>query len=113
MKSSQNHRHFYHSLVSLEALQIRLDLTNWTDDEKVKLMELAEQTLHHSILDLVLAELTDSDKQLFLHHHAHEHHEEIWQLLQSRVGNIEEKIKKTADEVAKQLHTDLKKAGRS
>lgn len=106
-------QHFYHSIVSMDSLQVRLDLTEWSDDEKAALMDLAERTVHHSILDLVLSQLSDDDKRLFLEHHAHERHEAIWALLQNRIGSIEDKIKKTADDVTKKLHSDLKKAGRS
>ncbi len=105
--------HFYHTIVSMDTVQVRLDLTPFSDDEKETLMDLAERTLHHSILDLVLSELSDEDKRLFLEHHAHERHEEVWALLKSRIGSIEGKIKKTADDVTKKLHTDLKKARRS
>ena len=101
--------HFYHSVVSMESLRVRLELFEFKDDEKAKLMELAERTLHHSILDLVLSELSDADKKLFLEHHASERHEEIWNLLNSHVKNIKKKIQVTADSVAKKLHTDLKK----
>lgn len=107
------HEHFYHSIVSMDALRVRLDLTEWSDEEKATLMDLAERTLHHSILDLVLSELSDQDKRVFLEHHAHERHKEAWSLLRDRIESIEDKIKKTADEVAKKLHADLKKAQRS
>lgn len=99
--------HFYHSIVSMESLRVSIELFEFEKDEKEKLMELAERTLHHSILDLVLSELSDPDKKLFLEHHASERHQEIWRLLNSKVNNIEKKIRFEADSVAKKLHADL------
>jgi len=101
--------HFYHSLVSMESLSVRLDLFEFSAEEKEKLVEIAERTLHHSILDLILSELNESDRKLFLSHHASENHDEIWSLLTGSVKNIEKKIKVTADSVAKKLQRDLKK----
>lgn len=101
--------HFYHSIVSMEALRVRLDLFELSPEEREKLMEVAERTLHHSILNLVLSELSEQDKKLFLSHHASENHDEIWSLLNSNVKNIEKKIKTVADTVSNKLHKDLKR----
>ena len=106
-------KHFYHSIVSMDSLRVRLDLLDLSDLDKDQLMDLAERTLHHSILDLVLSELSDKDKKLFLERHASEKHEEIWQLLNANVKNIEKKIQATADTVSEKLHKDLKKAHKS
>ena len=101
--------HFYHSIVSMESLRVRLDLFEFSTAEKEKLMEVAERTLHHSILDLVLSELNERDRKLFLSHHASENHDEIWSLLTGNVKSIEKKIKITAESVSQKLHNDLKK----
>lgn len=102
-------KHFFHSLVSMDSLRVRLDLLDLSDLDKDQLMEIAERTLHHSILDLVLSELSEKDKKLFLEWHASEKHEEIWQLLNANVINIEKKIQATADTIAEKLHKDLKR----
>lgn len=102
--------HFYHSIVSMESLRVRLDLFEFSTQEREKLMEVAERTLHHSILDLVLSELNEEDKKLFLAHHASENHDEVWRLLKGNVKNIEKKIKTVAESVSQKLHNDLKKA---
>lgn len=101
--------HFYHSIVSMESLRVRLDLLELSTEEREKLMEVAERTLHHSILDLVLSELSENDRKLFLSHHASENHDEIWSLLTGNVKNIEKKIKVAAETVSQKLHKDLKK----
>lgn len=88
---------------------MRLDLFEFSSEERDRLMEVAERTLHHSILDLVLSELNEKDRKLFLSHHASENHDEIWSLLTGNIKNIENKIKVAAESVSKKLHNDLKK----
>ena len=41
-------------------------------------------------------------------HLASENHDKVWKFLNQKVENIEEKIKKTADELKKELHKDIK-----
>ena len=47
------------------------------------------------------------EKQKFLKHLANDEDEEIWKLLNSRVDNIEDKIKKTAHDLKDELHSDI------
>lgn len=112
---AKKQNHFYHSIVSMESLRVRLDLFEFSPEERERLMEVAERTLHHSILDLVLSELNEEDRKLFLAHHAAEDHDEVWRLLTGNIKNIEKKIKVTAESVSHKLHKDLKKlkAGRT
>jgi len=108
MSDTKKPNHFYHSIISMESLRVRLDLFEFTPQEREKLMEIAERTLHHSILDLVLSELSEKDRKLFLSHHASENHDEIWSLLTGNIKNIEKKIKVTAETVSQKLHRDIK-----
>ena len=83
--------HFYHSIVSMESLRVRLDLFDFSPEEREKLMEVAERTFASLHLDLVLSELNEEDRKLFLAHHASENHDQIWKLLDGNVNNIEKK----------------------
>lgn len=100
-------KHFYSHLVETESLVIELNKLELTDDEKTHLLSIAESSLHHTVLDAILSELSSQDKTLFLHQLATENHEEIWKFINSKVDNIEEKIKKTADDLKKELHEDI------
>ena len=68
---------------------------------------MVQENLHHAVLDAVLSELSEKDKQKFLNHLSKGEDEEIWKLLNSRVDNIEDKIKVTADDLRKELHKDI------
>lgn len=76
--------------------------------ERLHLISLVDSNIHHEILDLILSELSPTDKKTFLAHLASEDHDKVWKLLQDKVENIEEKIKKTAEDIKRQLHKDIK-----
>lgn len=80
---------------------------NLTPKERLHLISLIDSNIHHEILDLILSELNPEDKKTFLAHLASEDHDKIWKLLNSKVDNIEEKIKKTAEALKKELHKDI------
>lgn len=100
-------KHFYSHLVEVDTLIIELEKLELTDSEKEHLLKIIESSLHHTILDAILSELTPGDKSLFLHHIALDDHEKIWNFLNKKVDLIEEKIKKSAEDLKKELHEDI------
>lgn len=104
MKKKQ---HFYTHLVTTDSLILRLQELNLKEDEHAHLISLIESNMHHAILDAILSELTEEDKKLFLKELASDDHEAIWNFLKKRIERIEEKIEKTADELQKELHSDI------
>lgn len=101
---------FYQHLISIESLIIELDQMDLSQEEKMHLSALIDSSLHHKILDVVLSQLREEDKQKFLLHLSRQEHDQLWELLNSRVDNIEDKIKRTADELKEELHKDIKEA---
>lgn len=105
-------KYFYSHLIEIESLIIELDKMSLSDEEKMHLSNLLDSSLHHTILDAVLSQLSDEDKGRFLNHLEKDDHIKIWQFLKKRVDNIEDKIKKAADSLMEELHDDIKKAKR-
>lgn len=103
-------KYFYSHLIEIDAIIVELDKLDLTDDQKHHLAKLVDSSLHHTVLDSILSELSDKDKKDFLQHLNENDHEKIWKFLNERVDNIEEKIKKTAEDLKVQLHKDIKKA---
>ena len=103
-------KHFYSELIEIQSIIIELDNMNLSDKEKTHLAHLFDSTLHHTILDAVLSELSPEDKEKFLEHLSKEENDKIWELLNSKVDNIEEKIKKTAEDLKKEMHKDIKES---
>lgn len=103
-------KHFYSHLVETDSLVVLINDLDITDSEKAHLISLVDSQLHHTVLDAILSELAEDDKRTFLKHLLDEDHEKIWNHLNDKVDNIEEKIKKAADDLKKELHKDIKEA---
>lgn len=100
-------KHFYSHIIETTEISLALGDLNLSQEERVHLIQLVEKNLHHEILDLVLSELSEEDKKTFLHHVAHEKHDKVWEHLTSKIENVEEKIKKVAHDLTKELHHDI------
>ncbi|GEM_PF-520557 len=105
-------KHFYSHIVETSTLSLAIGEIDLAQKERVNLLSLVESNLHHAILDAVLLELSEEDKKIFLHHLVHDAHDKVWNLLNEKVKNIEEKIWQVAENVKKELHSDIKQAHR-
>jgi hypothetical protein len=101
-------KHFYSHIIENETLLIELEQLDLEPEEREDLVKLVEANLHHAILEAVLDELSETDKQIFLEHIAHDRHDKVWEHLRSRIENIEGKIKATADSLMQELYNDIK-----
>lgn len=100
--------HFYTHLIDTSTLSLELGDMEISREERLHLISIMESTLHHAILDAILSELSEEDKKAFLNHLAEDNNEKIWNFLNGKIDNIEEKVKKTADDLKKELHRDIK-----
>lgn len=103
-------KHFYSHLIEIASLTLELDRLDLDEDQKTHLATLIDSSLHHTVLDAILSELTDQDKRAFLHHLNENDHDKIWKFLNAKIENIEDKIKSAARDLQGKLHEDLKKA---
>lgn len=103
-----NQQFFYSQLIEVESIIIELDKMDLSADEKLHLTQLIDSSLHHAILDAVFSELSDQDKRMLVNHLNKGDHEKIWSFLQGRIENVEDKIKKVADDLKKELHQDMR-----
>ncbi len=109
MNNSKN-KYFYSHIVNTASITIELADMELTADERIHLILLAESNVHHTVLDIVLSELPQEDKKEFLNHARDDNHEKIWELLKSKVENIEDKIKTAAQDIIKELHKDIEES---
>lgn len=101
---------FYSHLIEIESIVVELDKMNLSSEEKKHLAKLVDSSLHHTILDAVFSELSESDKKAFLNHLNENDHQKIWDFLNSKVDKVEDKIKKVSEDLKLELHKDLKEA---
>lgn len=104
----KKNKHFYSHIVDTTSLTIAIGNINVSPEERLHLLDLAESNIHHAILDAILSELSEEDKKKFVEHLHEDNHDEIWKLLNSKIDNVEDKIKKAADDLTKELHKDIK-----
>lgn len=103
-------KHFYTEVIDTSSISLSLGEMELSPEERRHLVDLAHDNLHHAILDVVLSELSDKDKQKFLLLLSEDDQEKIWALLTDRIDNVKDKIKKTADELKKELHKDIEES---
>lgn len=103
-------QHFYSHLIEIESLFVELDELELSEKEKNHLAKLIDSNLHHTILDAILSELPEGDKQKFLEHLSNNDSKKIWDHLNSKADNIEDKIKSAAKDLKVKLHQDIKEA---
>ncbi len=101
-------KYFYSHLIDTQSLTLELDKMGFSHDQRDHLIALIDSNIHHAVLELILSELSEEDKKVFLHHVAHDKHDKVWELLNEKVDNIEEKIIKTAKKLKEELHKDIK-----
>ena len=101
-------KYFYTHIIDTSTLSLELGDMDLTPKERLHLISLIDSNIHHEILDLILSELSPPDKKIFLTHLSSENHDKVWKFIKEKVDNIEEKIIKTAEDVKKELHKDIK-----
>ena len=110
IKKYMKNKHFYSHLVEIESLVVDLDQLELAEGEKYHLAQLADSNLHNAILDAILSELDEEHKKLFLEHLNEGNHDKIWQFLNEKTSNIEEKIKNVADQLKEEMRKDIKES---
>lgn len=101
-------KHFFSHLVEIQTLELEIDEMPMEEHEKKEIKKLIHENIYHTVLDAVLSELSDEDKKEFLTHLVSEDNKKIWNFVNDKVENIEEKIKKAAEEIKKEIRKDIK-----
>lgn len=103
-------KHFFSHLVEIDTIHLEIEELNLEEEQKKEIKQLIEDSLYHTILDAILSELSEEDKKTFLSHIVEDNHDKIWKLLNTKIENIDEKIKQAADAVKKELHKDIRES---
>jgi len=99
---------FYDHLVEVDTLHVHIEDLQIEDHEKDEIRKLVNDSLYHTILDAILSELSEEDKKVFLSHVVEDDHGKIWNLLNDKIENVEDKIKNAAESIKKELHEEIK-----
>ncbi len=100
-------RYFYSHIINLDSLIFAIGEMDISQEEKDKLEQLAHEQLHSTIIDVILNELTERDKKIFLANLNYESQEIIWKHLNQKADKIGEKITQAAVDLKKVLHHEI------
>lgn len=103
-------KHFYSHIIEIESIYTILDVMDLDHDEKHELIVIIESTVHHTIIDTVLSELSEKDKKTFLHHVSKKDHDKVWKHLKENVEQVEHKINRAVNILLQELHLDVEEA---
>lgn len=104
-------KYFFSEYIVIESLLEQLHDMDLSEEERHHLASLIDSSLHHAILDEVLSNLSEGDKKLFLKMLDEDQEgEKLKGFLESRIDNIEEKVKKVSDDLVEEMHKDIKEA---
>lgn len=106
-------KHFYSHLVEVDEIHVELEDHPLNEEEKNEVKKIIDESIYHTVLEAILSELSEEDKKVFLSHLATDDHGKIWDFVNNKVENIEDKIKKAADDIKAKIHTDIKEAKNS
>lgn len=101
---------FYSHLIEIESITLELDKIDLADHEKHELAQLVDANIQNVILDAILSKLTHEEKRKFVELASSKDHEKIWEFLKSKSEDIEDDIKKAAEQIKKQMKEDILEA---
>ncbi|QQG43601.1 MAG: hypothetical protein HYW45_01115 [Candidatus Daviesbacteria bacterium] len=102
---------WYQKIITIEPILQELNQMDLSDEERAHLSELLDSSLHHAILDEILSNLTEEDKKLFLKMlHEDPENEKLVNFLNEKIDRIDERVKKVADDLVKEMHQEVKEA---
>lgn len=100
-------KHFYSFLVEHETVELELNNLDISKKEKEHLVAIVESSMHITVVDTVLSELSEKDKKIFLQNLKSKNHDNVWKHLHEKTEKIEKKIVKAIGELTKELRKNL------
>lgn len=103
--------YFYSHLIQVDDLVIAMEELELEGHHKEHLSALADSTVHHTILELILSKLSVEDRKTFIKMvHKNPDDPELMEFLNKRIDGVEEEIKAAAKKLKTEMHEDIKKA---
>ncbi len=100
--------HFYAHIYDPEDIRNQLEVLDINDHEKEHLTIIIQSTLHHAVIDIILEELHDDHKHVFMKHITDENHDDTWSFIEENIDDPETKIRSAIEGVTNELLEDIK-----
>lgn len=102
---------FYDHLTKLEEIKVELGKYRLTSTEREEIFSLADEHLHHRVLDIILQHLPPEKHEVFLHKlHDGPQKPELLDYLKEDIQDIEKLITAEAEKVKKEILAEIKRA---
>lgn len=103
-------RYFYEHLYNIDDLHNDLSVLDLTDSERNHIVLVIQSTMHHVIMDVILEQLHDDHKHIFLASVADENHDKVWDILDEHLENAEGLIDSAIEALKVELMQDIVEA---
>jgi hypothetical protein len=98
---------YYSHLIKIEAIEQELSDLELSSEEKEKLLLHVHSTVEYKVLDVVLSELPEEQKETFLLYMQSEKHDDVWGHLRKYTHEIENKIKNASQLLMDEFIDDI------
>ncbi len=103
-------KYLFEEIIQIKTVHLKLNKMDLADHEKEELLEIMKSIIHHKVIDLILSELTDEEKEIFLEGLSKSNvfsdtskNSQFLDVLKNRIENLETKIKEKVKEVEEEL----------
>lgn len=103
-------KHFYHTLIETTDITMELAELDISPEERIHLLSLMDANVHSTVINIVLLNLDEEDKKIFLKNLTQENHEKTWEHLKTKSKNLEEQIIDAVEKLKQELKKDIKNA---
>lgn len=100
-------KHFYSHLVDPEDIRNELKVLEISDDEAEDLHLVIESTIHHAVVDMIMKELPESHKHLFLAHIQDDNHDDVIALITEHISDHEKRIRDLVERLRGEYKSDI------
>ncbi len=101
---------FYDHLINIHGLHIEFDKLDLSVPDRNELIRLADSSVHHEVFDLIMIELPEEHRQVFLELFSTDPGDPVIMTLVSRhIPSVEEKIKARVSKLVNEFTEEVRK----
>ena len=105
---SMNKKHFYEPLIETSELSLSLGDLELSQEERIELIHIVRKNMHYIVIDIVLSELPENEKKVFLKNMHEEDNEVTWKHLKENIKDVEEKIREASRKALREHIRDIR-----
>lgn len=100
-------KHFYSHIVDYSDLLDNLEDIQLSSKQRGNLAVIVESSLHHTIVDVILTQLHEDHRHIFLLHLIEDDHDKIWGFLDEYIDDPKALIEQSAQSMFEDFKKDI------